>query len=190
MERVHGVTSQYGYWHTARISLSTAGDLKVWVDRRPVRPVAVPAAVADKPGLLGFATYQFPSPTFANFTVSPGANPSPVTPGAAAGWPAPPVDGSGEYGPTSVAYRAVVPDVWGAQINSLVKAPNGDIVALSNNGRQNPWRNGINALIRSTDGVLGLVLILIMHLLTGSLVMECPAHGVWHLLLRSHDHHV
>ena len=156
-ERVHGVTSQYGVWHTARVLLSAAGEVRVWVDRRPVRPVALPAAVAAKPGLLGFATYQFPSPTFANFTVA--ADLASRTPGAAAGWPAPAagVSEHGEHGPTSVAYRAVVPDVWGAQINSLVLAPNGDIVALSNNGNGPhpsgpPWRNGVNALIRSTDG--------------------------------------
>eukprot|EP01047_Picozoa_sp_COSAG01_P065867 COSAG01_NODE_8978_length_2600_cov_2.155787_2_plen_574_part_00 len=146
MQRVPGVTSAIEVPHTARVALSADGDIRVWVDGRPLRAVGLrehgDAQLAARPALLGFASYLFPTPYFMNLTIA--AQPLPA---ATAEWRALPPSRNA----TSVAYTTLrYLDVWGMSINSLVRSPAGDLVALSDNGRK-PGVNGHNAIIRSTD---------------------------------------
>jgi hypothetical protein len=149
MERVHGLTSAAGVWHTVRVKLDSLGDLSVWVgDKighlRPLRPFGRrehgDASLGVRPALVGLGTYSDGAPVFGGLVISTGEMHSPANHDKVA-WPA----------TTSVAYRTLTEAaVWGMQLNSLLRTENGDLVGLSNNGKA-LGVNGVNALIRSTD---------------------------------------
>ena len=148
MERVHGLTSAAGVWHTVRIKLDSSGNVFVWVGEtvghlRPLRPFGRrehgDASLGVRPGLFGIGTYFEQTPVFGGLSITgemhSAANLNKVV------WPA----------KVSVAYRTLTEAaVWGMELNSLIRSGNGDFVGLSNNGKA-LGMNGVNALIRSTD---------------------------------------
>lgn len=146
MERVHGLTSAASAWHSVRIKLTSNGDVFVWVgDKvghlRPIRQFGVrehgDAGLGVRPGLFGIATYFEQTPVFGSLAIT-GESHSAANEVA---WPA----------TASVAYRTLKEAaVWGMQLSSLVRAGNGDLVGLSNNGKA-LGVTGVNSLIRSTD---------------------------------------
>jgi hypothetical protein len=148
MQRVHGLTSAAGVWHMVRVKLDSLGELSVWVgDKighlRPLRPFGRrehgDSSLGVRPGLVGIGTYSDGAPVFGGLAIT-GETHSAANLNKVA-WPA----------ATSVAYRTLTEAaVWGMELNSLVRAGNGDLVGLSNNGKA-LGVNGVNALIRSTD---------------------------------------
>ena len=156
MERMPGVTSTPGVLHSARVRLDESGTLSVWIDGRPMPPLAL--GPQPPTGFLGLATYSLMGggarAIYHNVTVAAGwtAPAAPLVFAAASGLPRP--------------WRAVAAWNTSTSVGNMVKAgSSGELLAI-NGGR----------LLRSSDD--GLSWTLDTKLLPMNGMLSSAPHGM------------